>query len=76
MDSQSLTTAQLDQVFAVVHKQLDYLSRLWKRVEQTGFPHDDRFRQAATKAQVAMQNLAMQTHYLAMDTILKNKPKR
>ena len=56
MGSHSLTTAQLNQVFAVVHKQLEYLSRLRKRVEQTGFPHDDKFRQAVTKAQDAMQD--------------------
>ncbi len=63
-------------MFKTMHKHLGYLQRLRKRIDATGFPADDKLRLAVTEAQAAMERLATVTNSLAVDALMRKKPKR
>ena len=65
MNSQQLTRQQAETIFRALQPKLGYLSKLRRRMEQTGFPPDDKLFRLTVAAQDALQSLYIETHYLS-----------
>jgi hypothetical protein len=63
MRSSDLTREQLDIVLGQVRASAAYLRRLALRMEQRGFPRDDRLRALVDKAYDALHELTVILHY-------------
>lgn len=61
--SKDLKSDQAEKLMAVVGRQLDFLSRLQKRMQTCRFPHNDPLVIAAFKAHDGVQHLYMAAHY-------------
>ena len=75
MDSQSLTPEQADSIRLEIGKSLNYLHRLRRRMEQTGFPPSDSLYRAVVAAQDAMASLHVDAHYLSCRSGVGRKPR-
>ena len=65
MRSDDLTIEQTRALKNKIQPMLGYLNRLKKRMSYKGFPHDDELLQAVVRAEFAMHELHIATHYLA-----------
>ena len=65
MQSDDLTREQARALKNKLQPMLGYLNRLKKRMHNRGFPSDDELLQAVCKAEMAMHELHVATHYLA-----------
>lgn len=65
MRSEDLRPWQAARVSHVLRQTVAYLARLKRRMEQRGFPPDDRLFQLVSQAHSVMQDLTMELHYLA-----------
>jgi hypothetical protein len=63
MPSQRITAAQADALAVKLRPMLSYLNRLLKRMEQTGFPPDDRLLGMVVVVRNAMHELTVAVHY-------------
>ena len=62
MPDAKLTAVQADKL-VVLRLTLGYLNGLFKRVEQVGFPHDDRLLKLVDEARKSLQDLTIEVHY-------------
>ena len=65
MESADLTLAQSQSMLTAVRRQLDYLDRLRRRMDATGFPPTDLLYQSTLRAFNAMQELSVRLHYVS-----------
>jgi hypothetical protein len=63
MPGQQITAAQADALAIKLQPMLGYLNRLLKRMEQIGFPPDDRLLKFTVEARNAMHELTVAVHY-------------
>ena len=63
MTSDDLHVDRAIRLMAQVGRQLRWLDRLCRRMDQLGFPPDDSLRQAALAARSTMQDLHVEAHY-------------
>ena len=69
MDRKSLKKSQAAKINKSLFPNLNYLYRLRKRMEEVGFPHDDKLSMLVCKAYDAMHALNVETHYLSCDGV-------
>lgn len=74
MDRDSVKKSQATTINKALFPKLNYLYRLRKRMEEVGFPHDDKLYLLVCKAYDAMYALNVETHYLSCDGV--GRPKR
>jgi len=67
MDSNSLTKAQAAKINHSIRPSLNYLFRLRRRMEETGFPPRDSLMQRVYAAYDAVHALSVTVHYLSCD---------
>ena len=65
MDSKGVKTWQAKRMHDRLGPTLGYLTRLVRRMEKTGFPHNNPLYLEAVRAQSAMQGLLVHLHYLS-----------
>jgi hypothetical protein len=65
MDSSNLTTEQADQMHKSLFRLANYLSRVVRRMERTGFPPHDPLFKSASRAYDAVCSLCMDLHYMS-----------
>lgn len=75
MTSDDLSPEQARQVNEVAGRQLRYVNRLVRRMEQLRFPPDDALLRAALRAQDALQGLTMAAHYASCKHDVGRLPK-
>jgi hypothetical protein len=63
MDANQLTTEQARRIRESLAPSLGYLSRLCRRMEQTGFEPGDKLYRLAISGQDALQALCVELHY-------------
>jgi hypothetical protein len=68
MDSSDLTTEQATQMHGSLFKLANYLSRVVRRMERTGFPPNDPLFKSASRAYDAVCSLCVDLHYLSCKT--------
>jgi hypothetical protein len=76
MQSDDLTRDQARALKNKLQPMLGYLTRLRKRMARRGFQQDDELLQAVQKAEMAMHELHVATHYLACGDTAMGLPKR
>jgi hypothetical protein len=76
MQSDDLTRDQARALKNKLQPMLGYLTRLRKRMAFKGFRQDDELLQAVQKAEMAMHELHVATHYLACGDTAGGLPKR
>lgn len=67
MDSNHLTSQQLERIQAVVNWTLHYLNKLKKRMDARKFPLYDQLRLPVDKAYNGLHSLSVTLHYLVCD---------
>ncbi|AWM39161.1 hypothetical protein GobsT_25570 [Gemmata obscuriglobus] len=65
MDIDDITTEQARKLYDAYHPVLGHLSRVRQRLDQLGFPLDDAFLKAVSRAQDAMRDLTVELNYMA-----------
>jgi hypothetical protein len=65
MDSDKLSTEQAGQMRKSLFRLTNYLSRVVKRMERTGFPPNDPLFKSARRAYDAVCTFCMDLHYLS-----------
>jgi hypothetical protein len=65
MDSSNLTMEQAAQMHKSLFRLANYLSRMVKRMERTGFPPNDPLFKSASRAYDAVCSVCMDLHYLS-----------
>jgi hypothetical protein len=65
MDSDKLTTEQAGQMHKSLFRLANYLSRVVKRMERTGFPPNDPLFKSARRAYDGVCSFCMDLHYLS-----------
>jgi hypothetical protein len=73
MRSDDLTRDQARALKNKLGPMLGYLNRLKKRMNNKGFPPDDELLRAVCKAEMAMHELHVATHYLACGDVTGRK---
>lgn len=68
MDSRTLKREHAAQINKSLHRSLNYLFRLQRRMCRVGFPPTDRLLQLVETAYNAMLALSVETHYLSCDS--------
>lgn len=76
MDSSNLTIQQARTLTESLRRPLNYLGKLRRRMELTGFPPNDPLYQATTRAFNAMQELHVRTHYLSCEGGVGRTPRQ
>ena len=69
MDRDSLKKSQAATINKALFPNLNYLLRLRRRMEQVGFPPDDKLYLLVCKAYDAVYRLHVETHYLSCDGV-------
>ena len=67
MDSHKLSIRQLEQLNEIITRQLRFLGRLLRRMEQLGFPPDDLLYRTSLNAYDGVHRLRVHCHYLCVD---------
>lgn len=67
MDSDQLKPWQARTLVDAFRPMFQYLSKLKRRMEETGFPPDDRLYQLVAETQSLTQDLHMELHYLSCE---------
>lgn len=75
MDGNQLTTAQARQLHAHLAPMLGYLNKLRSRMDENGFPRDDRLLLKITEARDAMHGLCVRVHYMTCKTGVGKPPR-
>jgi hypothetical protein len=75
MDGTDLTTEQARKMHQSLFRLANYLSRVVRRMEQTGFPPDDHLYQTTKRAYDAVCTLCMELHYLSCKSGVARPPK-
>ena len=65
MDSRGLTDRQIDSLKERVRRDLKFLGNMIRRMDQLGFPPNDRLYLATTKAFQGAHELHVELHYLS-----------
>jgi hypothetical protein len=65
MDSSSLEKWQAASIRDAVYPATNYLVRLQRRMQEIGFPHDDKLYRQVCAAHEAVNRLRMCAHYLS-----------
>lgn len=65
MDSSQLTTEQAAALRDKIGDLREYVLRLKKRIDENGFPQDDKLRRLVAKAEDALQHLWVELHYMS-----------
>jgi len=76
MQSDDLTVEQAKQMHASLFRLANYLSRVVKRMERTGFPPSDPLYQSTKKAYDAVCSLCMDLHYLSCKSGVGRPPRK
>jgi hypothetical protein len=76
MRSDDLTREQARALKSKLQPMLGYLNRLKKRMANKGFPPNDQLLIAVCKAEMAMHELQVATHYLACGEVTGRKHPR
>jgi hypothetical protein len=76
MDSTDLSKQQIEQIAAVVRRQLRYLYALRTRMEKRGFRGDDELYLATCRAFNTLQGLGVTLHYLSCDGGVGRPPRK
>jgi hypothetical protein len=76
MDSDELTTEQADRIHKSLFRLANYLSRVVKRMERTGFPPDDPLFKSARRAYDAVCSFCMDLHYLSCKSGVGKPPRK
>ena len=69
MDRESIKKSQAAVINKSLFRSLNYLLRLRERMQQVGFPHDDKLYLMVCKAYDAVHALHIETHYLSCDGV-------
>lgn len=69
MDRTDVRKSQAKQISHALFPKINYLFRLRKRMEEVGFPPNDKFYLLVCKAYDAMQQLSVEVHYLSCDGV-------
>ena len=75
MNRDSVKKSQAATINKALFPNLNYLLHLRKRMEQVGFPHNDKFYLLVCKAYDAVYVLHMESHYLSCDGV-GNPPRK
>ena len=75
MDSDKLTTAQARLLYKALFPHANYLFRLKRRMEQTGFPPGDPLYKLACDAYDALRTLRIEVHYLSCQSGVGRPPR-
>jgi hypothetical protein len=67
VDTDDLTAEQIESLLAKVTPALQYFYRLRRRIEQRGFPRDDKVRVLVERTHDALHDLRIALHYAACD---------
>ncbi len=71
MDSRDLTKAQAVAIHERLRPMAAHLHKLQERMEQRGFPTDDKLYLLVIRARTAVEDLFIATHYLGCDNVGK-----
>jgi hypothetical protein len=69
MDRESIKKSQAAIINKSLFRNLNYLLRLRERMQQVGFPQDDKLYLLVCKAYDAVHALHIETHYLSCDGV-------
>ena len=69
MDRESVKKSQVATINKALLPRLKYFLRLRKRMEQVGFPQDDKLYLVVSKVYDAVYALHMETHYFSCDGV-------
>ena len=75
MDRSDVKKSQAKTISTALFPHMNYLFRLRKRMEEVGFPHNDKLYLLVCNAYDAMHRLSVEIHYLSCDGV-GNPPKK
>jgi hypothetical protein len=75
MDSDDLTTEQAEKMHRSLFRLANYLSRVVRRMERTGFPPNDPLFKSARRAYDAVCSFCVDLHYLSCKSGVARPPR-